>query len=114
MVTEVGMWEAAMEERKGQGRAGNAWMGWALWAGGVSLLLLELRGGMEYVQAGFQETLSNLMCWAPTVGMLMLKVAEQSALHWGTFEETLRAVPMVTLAFLLVGGGLTIEARSRK
>ena len=114
MVAEEGMREAAMAAGKSEGRARKTWIGWALWGAGVSLLLVELSAGMEYVHAGMQEKLANTLGWLPTLGMLTLNVAEQSMMHWGTLEWVMQAVPMVTLAILLVGAGLVIEARERK
>jgi len=87
-------------------RAGNGWMMWAFWAAGVTLLLVELNAGMEYFEAGLRQNMGNLLGWAPAMGMITLKVAEQSIWHWGALELVLRAVPLAALGLLLVALGV--------
>lgn len=98
--------------RTGQ-RASSGWLLWAFWAAGVALLLAELHAGMKYFEAGLQENMGNLLGWAPAMGMMTLKVAEQSIWHWDTLEVLLRAVPVAALGFLLVAVGLKLNRTSR-
>ena len=93
------------------GRGGNRWMMWSFWAAGLGLLLVELRAGMEYFQSGLQHNMSGLLGWAPALGMITLKVAEQSVWHWGTLALLLRAVPLGALGLLLVAFGGTAAKR---
>jgi hypothetical protein len=97
--------------RSGQ-RAGNGWMMWAFCLAGVALLLVELNEGMKYFETGLQQNMGNLLGWAPAVGMMTLKVAEQSLWHWGTLAVVLRAVPVAALGLLLVTIGLAMSRRS--
>lgn len=90
-------------------RAANGWMMWTFWAAGVTLLLVELNAGMEYLQAGLRQNMGNLLGWAPAMGVITLKVAEQSVWHWSLLALLLRAVPLGALGFLLVLFGLSLN-----
>ena len=98
--------------RTGQ-RAGGGWMMWAFWLAGAALLLVELNAGMKYFETGLQQNMGNLLGWAPAVGMMTLKVAEQSLWHWGTLATVLYAVPVAALGLLLVAAGLAINKHAR-
>ena len=93
--------------------SGYGWIMWAFWAAGVALLLVELNPGMKYFEAGLQQNMGSLLGWAPAMGMMTLKVAEQSIWHWGTLEVVLRAVPVAALGLLLVAVGLRLNKQSR-
>lgn len=94
-------------------RTGNGWVMWLFWAAGVALLLVELNTAMKYFEAGLQQNMGNLLGWAPAMGMMTLKVAEQSLWHWGTLEVVLGAVPVAALGLLLVAAGLAVNRQSR-
>jgi len=84
-------------------------MMWALCAAGVGLLLVELSVGMEYLEAGFQQNMGNILGWVPAMGMIMLKVAEQAIWYWGTLSLVLRILPFCALGLLLVVLGLALN-----
>jgi hypothetical protein len=84
-------------------------MMWAFWAAGVALLLVELNAGMGYLQAGLQQNMGNLLGWAPAMGMITLKLAEQSLWHWGTLSIVLQALPLAALGLLLVIVGVVLN-----
>jgi len=88
----------------------NGWMSWALWAAGVTLLLMELDAGMQYFEAGLQQNMGNLG-FVPALAMITFKVAQQSVWHWGTLRPILQAVPMAALGLLLVAIGLAASAQ---
>lgn len=93
--------------------AANGWMSWALWAAGVTLLLMELNAGMQYFEADLQQNMGNVLGWAPAMGVITLKLAGQSIWHWTTVELVLQALPLAALGLLLVGIGLAIRKQSR-
>ncbi|HVM74592.1 MAG TPA: hypothetical protein VMT75_03045 [Candidatus Saccharimonadales bacterium] len=89
--------------RKASGtRAKSSWMMWAFWAAGVSLLLVEVKAGMEYVEAGLQQNLAGMLGELPAMGMMTLNMAEHSLWHWSSLQMALQAVPMVATGLLLV------------
>jgi hypothetical protein len=90
-------------------QTGNGWMMWAFWASGVALLLVEMNAGMKYLETGLRQNMGDLLGWAPAMGMITLKVAEQSLWHWGTLAPVLGAVPVAVLGLLLVGFGLAMN-----
>jgi len=90
-------------------RTANRWMTWAFWAAGVALLLVEMNAGMKYLETGLRQNMGDLLGWAPAMGMITLKVAEQSLWHWGTLAPVLSAVPVAVLGLLLVGFGLAVN-----
>jgi len=94
------------------GRIGSSWLVWAFSAGGAALLLVELNAGMGYVEAGLQQNMGNVLGWAPAVGMITLKMAEQSIWHWGALEVALRGVPLAAMGLLLVTLGLLIHKQA--
>ena len=98
--------------RTGQ-RAGSGWIMWTFWLAGAGLLLVELNAGMKYFETGLQQNMGNLLGWAPAVGMMTLKVAEQSVWHWGTLATVLYAVPVAALGLLLVAAGLAVNNHAR-
>jgi len=92
-----------MAARGSKRRTGGRWMMWAFWAAGASLLLVELNAGMAYLEAGLRQYAASLMGWAPSLGMMTLRVAGQSVIHWETVAYALRALPMGVLGIALVG-----------
>ena len=88
--------------------AGYGWMMWAFWAAGVALLLVELNVGMEYLEAGLQQNMGSLG-WAPALGIIRLRLAEQSVWHLGALATAARAVPLGALGLLLVALGLALN-----
>lgn len=98
--------------RTGQ-RATNGWMTWAFWAAGAALLLMELNAGMKYFESGLQQNMGNLLGWAPAMGMMTLKVAEQSVWHWNTLAWFFSAVPVAALGLLLVAVGVLVNNHAR-
>lgn len=109
MVGQDRILEAAMAATQSARQRSTGWVLWVMLAVGAGLLAVELNAGMEYVEAGFQQN-SELAC-LPAAGMLTLRLAEQSVCHWGTVESLLRAVPLLTLGFLLVGLGVAARRR---
>jgi hypothetical protein len=101
-----------MAVARSAGRTGNSWMMWTFWAAGVALLLVELNTGMEYLEAGLQQNMGNVLGWAPALGMMTLKVAEQSIWHWGTVGPVLSAVAVAAVGLLLVAAGLVASKRT--
>jgi hypothetical protein len=88
------------------------WLTWTFWAAGVALLLVELNAGMEYFQAGLQQNMGDLLGWAPAMGMITLKLAEQSLWHWETLAVVSRAVPIGALGLLLVALAVALNKQS--
>jgi hypothetical protein len=77
-------------------------MMWAFWAAGVSLLLVQVQVGMEYVEARLQENLAGLLGTLPAMGMITLKVVEHSVWHWSGLQLAMQSLPMAAMGFLLV------------
>lgn len=73
------------------------------------MLLVEVNAGVEYVNAGLQQNMANLLGWAPALGMITLKMAEQSIWHWSLLAVVLRAVPLAAMGLLLVTLGLAMN-----
>ncbi|HTZ31604.1 MAG TPA: hypothetical protein VMH31_04055 [Methylomirabilota bacterium] len=90
-------------------RTKGSWMMWAFWAAGVSLLLVEVKAGMEYVETGLQQNLSGILGDLPAVGMITLNMAEHSLWHWGSLQMAMQAVPMVATGLLLVTVALMLR-----
>jgi hypothetical protein len=90
------------------GRTRNAWIMWAFWAAGAVLLLVELNVAMEYFEAGLQQNMGNVLGWVPAVGMITLKLAEQSIWNWSTVGPVLQAVPMGALGLMLMASSFAI------
>ena len=93
-------------------RTTGSGMMWALWAAGVTLLLVEVKAGMEYVEAGLEQNLSGLLGDLPAVGMMTLNMAEHSLWHWGSLQVALQAVPMVAMGLLLVTVAVLLNRRT--
>jgi hypothetical protein len=93
-------------------RMKGSWMMWTFWAAGVSLLLVEVKAGVEYVEAGLEQNLSGLLGTLPAMGMITLNVAEHSIWHWGSLQVVMQALPMAAMGFLLVLAGLAMNRDS--
>ena len=94
-------------------RAKSSWMMWAFWAAGVSLLLVQVKAGMEYVEAGLQQNLSGMLGELPAMGMITLNVAEHSLWHWSSLQTALQAVPMVATGLMLVTVAVMLNRGSK-
>jgi hypothetical protein len=112
MVAEEVKREGVMARAASGRRMKSSWMMWAFWAAGVSLLLVEVKAGMEYVEAGLEQNLAGLLGTLPAMGMITLNVAEHSAWHWSSLELALQAVPMVALGLLLVTAAVMLNPHS--
>lgn len=88
---------------------GSRWVKWGLLIAGAALLLMALDAGTEYLDAGFQQNMGNLLGWGPAMGMMTLKLAEQSIWHWGTLAPIVRGVPLATLGVVFVTVGLALH-----
>ena len=88
---------------------GSGWVKWGLWIAGAALLLMALNAGTEYLDAGLRQNMGNLLGWAPAMGMMTLKVAEQSIWHWETLAPVVRGVPLATLGVVFVAVGLALH-----
>lgn len=108
MVTEENG-EAAMAGTASGKRMRGSWMMWAFWAAGVTMLLVEVRAAMEYVDSGLQQNLAGLLGELPAVGMITLRVAEHSLWHWGSLQVAVQAVPMVATGLMLVAVGMMMK-----
>jgi hypothetical protein len=86
-------------------------MTWSLCAAGAALLLMELNAGLHYFQVGLQQNMGNLG-WVPALGMITLRLAQQSVWHWGTVSLALLAAPTTALGLLLVAFGLMVQKQS--
>jgi hypothetical protein len=84
---------------------------WIFWAAGVGLLLVELNAASAYLQAGLQQNMGDLLGYGAAMAMITLKLAEQSAWHWGTVGPLLQAVPVGTLGLLLVAAGFATTTK---
>ena len=63
---------------------------------------MEVKAGMEYVEAGLQQNLAGMLGELPAMGMMTLNMAEHSLWHWSSLQMALQAVPMVATGLLLV------------
>jgi len=63
---------------------------------------VEVKAGMEYVEAGLQQNLAGMLGELPAMGMMTLNMAEHSLWHWSSLQMALQAVPMVATGLLLV------------
>ena len=94
-------------------RTKSSWMMWVFWAAGVSLLLVQVKAAMEYVEAGLQQNLSGMLGELPAMGMITLNVAEHSLWHWSSLQTVLQAVPMVATGLMLVTVAVMLNRGSK-
>ncbi|HTP68682.1 MAG TPA: hypothetical protein VMJ35_07230 [Dongiaceae bacterium] len=94
-------------------RMSGSWMMWAFWAAGVSLLLVELKSGMEYLEAGLEQNMAGLLGCLPAMGMITLNFAEHSVWHWSAVQVALQSVPMVATGLLLVFASVLLNRQGR-
>jgi len=91
----------------------SSWMMWAFWAAGVSLLLVEVKAGMEYVEAGLQENLAGMLGTLPAMGMITLNVAEHSVWHWSDVQLAMQSVLIAAMGFSLVMVAFLLNRNSK-
>ena len=86
----------------------------ALLIGGIGLLVVEMRAGMDYVQASLKQEMVDFLDCVPAMGLTMLSVAQKAFWSCASVEGTLRVMPLVTLPFVLVGVGLALGKRTTR
>ena len=86
----------------------------ALLIGGIGLLVVEMRAGMDYVQASLKQEMVDFLDCVPAMGVTMLSVAQKAFWSCASVEGTLRVMPLVTLPFVLVGVGLALGKRTTR
>jgi hypothetical protein len=106
--------EAVMVRTASEKKTGSSWMMWAFWAAGVSLLLVEVKAAMEYLEAGLRQNLAGLLGDVPAMGMITLNVAEHSLWNWGSLQWALQTVPMVATGLLLVTVAVMLNRRTAR
>jgi len=106
--------EAAMARTASDTRVKSSWMMWAFWAAGVSLLLVELQAGMEYLEAGLERNMSGMLGCLPAMGMITLNFAEHSVWHWSAMQGALQSVPLVALGLLLVFASVMLSRHGHR
>ena len=94
-------------------RTKSSWMMWVFWAAGVSLLLVQVKAAMEYVEAGLQQHMAGMLGCLPAMGMITLNVAENSMWHWDALELALQSMPMVATGLLLVLASVLLNREVR-
>jgi hypothetical protein len=92
-------------------RGKRHWIVWALWVGGIGLLVVEMSAGMDYVQASLKQQMVDFLDWFPALGVLALNFAQKAFWTYGNVESALRVMPVVTLPFVLLGVGLALGKR---
>lgn len=89
-------------------------MVWALWVGGIGLLVVEMSAGMDYVQASLKQQMVDFLDWIPAMGVTALNFAQKAFWSYASVEGTLRIMPIVTLPFVLLGIGLALGRRTAR
>jgi hypothetical protein len=100
--------EAGMSGTKQSEQSIRQWMVWALWVGGIGLLVVEMSAGMDYVQASLKQQMVDFLDWIPATGVLVLNFAQKVFWNYGTFQCAMRVMPLVALPFVLLGVGLAL------
>jgi hypothetical protein len=100
--------EAGMASTRESERGKQHWIVWALWAGGIGLLVVEMSAGMDYVQASLKQQMVDFLDGVPALGVLALHFAQKAFWAYGNVENALRLMPVVTLPFVLLGVGLAL------
>jgi hypothetical protein len=111
---ETGSLEAGMASARARERSTRNWMMLALLIGGIGLLVVEMRAGMDYVQASLKQEMVDFLDCVPAMGVTMLSVAQKAFWSCASVEGTLRVMPLVTLPFVLVGVGLALGKRTTR
>jgi hypothetical protein len=103
--------EAEMTEER---KAAAKWRGWwtaAFWFAGVTLFMVQLSAGLDYVQARFAALAPNFLGCLPALGLAAWKVAEATFWNCGQLEATFRMTSFATLPFVLVGLAMSMRQR---
>jgi hypothetical protein len=90
------------------------WMEWALWVGGIGLLVAEMSAGMDYVQASLKQQMVDFLDWIPAMGVSALNFAQKAFWTYRSVEDALYIIPMVALPFVLLGVGLALGRRTAR
>lgn len=84
----------------------------ALWVGGIGLLVVEMRAGMDYLQASLRQQMVDFLDWIPALGVMALNFVQKVLWSFGRVESALGVMPMVTLPFVLLAVGLALGKRT--
>jgi hypothetical protein len=112
MGSRDGSLEAGMASTSASERSMRSWMVGALWVGGIGLLVVEMRAGMDYLQASLRQQMVDFLDWIPAMGVMALDFAQKVFWSFGSVESALAVMPMVTLPLVLLGVGLALGKRT--
>jgi hypothetical protein len=90
------------------------WIVWALWVGGIGLLVVEMSAGFDYVQASLRQQMVDFLDWVPAMGVMALNFAQKAFWSCGSVASALWVMPMLTLPFVLLGVGLALGKRTTR
>jgi hypothetical protein len=107
-----GSLEAGMTSTRESERGQRQRIVWALWLGGIWLLVVEMSAGMDYVQASLKHQMVDFLDCVPAMGVLALNFAQKAFWSYTSIESALRVMPMATLPFVLLGLGLALGKRT--
>jgi hypothetical protein len=83
-----------------------------LWFTGVTLFVVELSAGLDYVQARLAALAPNFLGCVPAWSLAAWRLAEGAFWNCSQLEVAFRLIPFVTLPFLLVGLALAMRNRA--
>jgi hypothetical protein len=89
----------------------NWWIG-AFWLAGVTLFVVELGAGLDYVHAQLAAIAPNFLGDLPVASLAAWKIVETAFWNCSQLEAAFRTIPFATVPFLLLGIALSMKQKS--
>ena len=109
---QAGRLEAEMARTTGQRKTRNLWLVRSFWITGVSLFLVEMSAGVDYVEASIAKQEVHGVDWLTALGLMILKIVDQTFWHLAKLEPIFRTLPLAALPFVLMAVGLALSRRA--
>lgn len=90
----------------------NRWLIGAGWMAGVSIILVEMQVGVDYVQASVVEHARMVAGWLPMIGTLLCRFIGSLAPHPQGLASVTRLMLLAAMPVALVVTGCVLKSRA--
>lgn len=108
---QAGHLEAEMAGTTGGKKTRNQWLVRSFWITGISLFLVEMSAGVDYVEASIAKQEVHGVDWLTSLGLMILKIVEQTVWHLGKLDHISRTLSLAALPFVLMAIGVAMSRR---
>jgi hypothetical protein len=90
---------------------GWPWLRSGCWVIGITLLVIELSVGINYLLAGLREVQPGLFAWWPAFSMMAWQLVDKLTWHAASVDGAARMMPLSAVPFAFIAAAITFGRR---